>query len=270
MKRVWRVVEGREDMKVFIGVAVLGMVIAFAASAVCGQGAVPGEMPPGEGLTLWETIKAGQEVMVVLALLSVITVALIVYYLLSLRQSVLMPEAFILKIRDSLKRGDPEVVERLCREGDHFGAAILRAGLEHRGEGMVMVREMIQTEGARRAAWLWQRISYLLDVGIIAPLIGLLGTVLGMIQAFKVVAAGVATVKPIWLAAGVSKALVTTAGGLIVGIFAMFFYTIFRGRVQSLLSWLEGQCEGFAVPISLLKKFRSSGKEGRWTREVKS
>lgn len=216
-------------MKVFISLCLLVMI------AVCGQvSASP--VPPGEGLTLWQIIKAGREVMVVLGLLSVATFALVIYYLLSLRRNVIIPAPFLRSLRQRLKQSDPEAVEQLCREGDHFGAEILRVGLERRGEGTSAVRQMIQSEGARRAAWLWQRISYLLDVGIIAPLVGLLRTVLGMIQAFSVVAAGVATVKPIWLAAGVSMALVTTAAGLIIGIFAMFFYALFRGRVQSLLN----------------------------------
>ncbi len=257
--------------KVFIGMGVIGLVIVLAVTAVYGQVLPIREMPPGEGLTLWQVIKAGQEIMVVLALLSLTALALLIYYLLSLRRSILMPAPFISRMRHCLKQNDPEAIEQLCPQGgDHFGAAILRAGLEHRGEGIAMVREMTQSEGARRAAWLWQRISYLLDIGIIAPLVGLLGTVLGMIQAFKVVAAGVATVKPIWLAAGVSKALVTTAGGLIVGILAMFFYAIFRGRVQSLLSWLEAECESFVVPISLLGKSSGSGKEGKRAGEERS
>ncbi len=240
-------------MKVFIGLVLL-MVIA-----VCGSvSASP--VSPEEGLTLWQTIKAGREVMVVLGFLSVATFALIIYYLLSLRRSILIPASFLRSLRQRLKQGDSEAVKQLCREGDHFGAEILRAGLEHRGEGVAMVRQMIQGEGTRKAAWLWQRLSYLLDVGVIAPLVGLLGTVLGMIQAFNVVAAGVATVRPIWLAAGVSMALVTTAAGLIIGIFAMFFYALFRGRVHSLLSWLETECESFVVPISLLGETAGSGK----------
>ncbi len=170
-------------MKVFISVSI--SIALLVVIAVYGQvSASP--VPPGEGLTLWQIIKAGRGVMVVLGLLSVATFALVIYYLLSLRRSVLIPAPFLRSLRQRLREGDPEAVEQLSRGSDHFGAEILRVGLEHRGEEIAVVRQMMQSEGTRRAAWLWQRISYLLDVGIIAPLVGLLGTVLGMIQAFSV------------------------------------------------------------------------------------
>ena len=86
---------------------------------------------------------------------------------------------------------------------------------------------------------MWQNISYLADIATIAPLVGLLGTVLVMIQAFNVIAFQTAVVKPILLAGGVSKAMVTTAGGLIVAIPVMLFYAYFRGKVQDISNVVE-------------------------------
>jgi biopolymer transport protein ExbB len=88
------------------------------------------------------------------------------------------------------------------------------------------------------------QIQYLLDVAVIAPMIGLLGTVFGMIKAFQVVALDLAKAKPMLLAAGVAEALITTAAGLIIGIPAMIFYAYFRGRASRLVSdleWASGQ-----------------------------
>ncbi|MEM7397023.1 MAG: MotA/TolQ/ExbB proton channel family protein, partial [Verrucomicrobiota bacterium] len=102
-----------------------------------------------------------------------------------------------------------------------------------------MVKELIEGEGNRQAVLLQNQIQYLMDIGVIAPMVGLLGTVIGMLDAFNVVALDFKTVTPQLLAAGVSKALITTAFGLIVGIPAMAFYAFFRGRTSKLLSTLE-------------------------------
>jgi biopolymer transport protein ExbB len=100
-------------------------------------------------------------------------------------------------------------------------------------------REIAQAEGVRLAGLWNQRISYLADIGSIAPMLGLLGTVLGMIKSFSVVASDIAASRPMMLADGVAEALVTTAAGLVIGIPVMAAYAFFRGRVQGMISDLE-------------------------------
>jgi biopolymer transport protein ExbB len=100
-------------------------------------------------------------------------------------------------------------------------------------------REIAQAEGVRLAGLWNQRISYLADIGSIAPMLGLFGTVLGMIKSFSVVASDIAASRPMMLADGVAEALVTTAAGLMIGIPVMAAYAFFRGRVQSMVSDLE-------------------------------
>ena len=97
----------------------------------------------------------------------------------------------------------------------------------------------MEGEGSRQASLMQNQIQYLQDIAVIAPMIGLLGTVLGMLEAFNAVALDIAKAKPMVLAAGVSKALITTAAGLMVGIPAMMAYAYFRGRVTRLLAELE-------------------------------
>ena len=102
------------------------------------------------------------------------------------------------------------------------------------------VREITEAEGSRQASILHQRIQYLADIGAIAPMVGLLGTVIGMIKAFREIAQhSFVGSKQTGLASGVSEALLTTAGGLCIGIPALIFYSMFRGRVQRLVSELE-------------------------------
>ena len=95
---------------------------------------------------------------------------------------------------------------------------------------------------------LTSRVTYLADIGAIAPLIGLLGTVFGMIEAFIEISAGeVQGVRQMGLAEGVSKALIATAGGLAISIPALIFYSIFRGRVQKYISELEAAATYFVA-----------------------
>lgn len=87
---------------------------------------------------------------------------------------------------------------------------------------------------------LQHRVVYLADIGVLAPMIGLFGTVIGIIKSFGAMAStDIEQTRDVLLAAGVSEALVATAGGLILGILCMAFYAIFRGRAQSLISDLE-------------------------------
>jgi biopolymer transport protein ExbB len=118
-----------------------------------------------------------------------------------------------------------------------------------------LLKEIIEGEGGRQARVIQNQIQYLQDIAAIAPMIGLLGTVIGMLKAFNVVALDVAKAKPMLLAGGVSQALITTAAGLMVGIPAMVFYAYFRGRAAKLVSGLETNS---ARLLSLLIKKRSS------------
>ncbi|MGH8047508.1 MAG: MotA/TolQ/ExbB proton channel family protein, partial [Chthoniobacterales bacterium] len=125
-----------------------------------------------------------------------------------------------------------EAVARIMRRTLDFLAKNPRATLDE-------ARDIAETEGTRQAAALNQQIVYLGDIGMIAPMIGLFGTVLGMIKSFHAVAQDVSATKPALLAAGVSEALVATAAGLLVGIPAMAAYAFYRGRVQRLIAELE-------------------------------
>ena len=101
------------------------------------------------------------------------------------------------------------------------------------------IREVAETEGTRFGSSLQQRIVYLADLATLAPMLGLLGTVVGIINSFGLLAGNTTQPRAVLLAGGVSQALVATAAGLIVGIAAMAFYSLFRGKVSSMISDLE-------------------------------
>ena len=111
------------------------------------------------------------------------------------------------------------------------------------------VREIAETEGTRVAASLNNRVTYLADIGMIAPLLGLLGTVFGIIRSFGALGADLGSARYVALSHGISQALVNTAAGLAIGIPAMIFYAFFRGGSQRLISELEAAvdpCSGVA------------------------
>jgi biopolymer transport protein ExbB len=148
-----------------------------------------------------------------------------------------------------------ETAEALLRKKDYLGliavsnrhsSAIARItsrtldfATKHPSAPPSAIRDVAETEGGRVASSLNQRIIYLADIATLSPMLGLLGTVVGIINSFGVLASNTTQPRQMLLAGGVAQALVTTAAGLIIGIAAMAFYSLFRGRVSSMISDLE-------------------------------
>mgnify|MGYP000299208898 CR=1 FL=1 len=195
-------------------------------------------------MTLWKLVKDGGWAMIPLGFLSVVTVMLVLVYTFTLRRGAILTPHYmntadvLLKKRDylgllAISSRHSEAVARVVQRTLDFATKNPTASFE-------VIKEIAQTEGSSQAASLQHRTVYLADIGMLAPMIGLLGTVLGIVKSFGVIGSGTSTQsRDILLASGVSEALVATATGLILGITAMFFYSIFRNRVQSLISDLE-------------------------------
>jgi biopolymer transport protein ExbB len=103
----------------------------------------------------------------------------------------------------------------------------------------MLLRDVVEAEGSRQSESIQGQTQFLMDIAVVAPMIGLLGTVFGMMIAFNAVSDQIAVVRPTALVAGVNKAMLTTAFGLVVGIPAMMFYAYFRRRSSKLVSLLE-------------------------------
>ena len=196
-------------------------------------------------MTMWQIVISGGWAMIPLAVLSVITVALVLVYLFTLRRGSVVSAHYMNTADVLLKKRDYHGLLAISSRHNESIARVVQRMLDfatrNPGADFQVVREIAETEGSTQAASLQHRIVYLADIGMLSPMIGLLGTVLGIIKSFGTLAnrqiaeASRNTV----LAAGVSEALVATATGLILGITAMAFYSMFRGRVQSLISDLE-------------------------------
>jgi biopolymer transport protein ExbB len=152
----------------------------------------------------------------------------------------LAPRALFEEVMRKLESRDFGAAQTMCRnEGNTIISKIVLAGLERRNPLDNAAREAMENTARAELTNLWQNINYLSDIVAVAPLLGLLGTVLGMIQAFHAVPLQSASVKTTLLAAGISKAMVCTASGLIVAIPSLIAYSFFRGQVQQITNMIE-------------------------------
>jgi len=206
----------------------------------------PSALPNLDTVPFTQIIQDGGWTMYILIGMSVLTTVMVFYYLMSLRFNAMVPQRFLFNAEEAATEGDAEALYEICRRSKSPGAAILepaaRLMSEHPELDYAAARDAVEDAGGRQASLLWQRIQYLMDIAVVAPMVGLFGTVLGMIEAFVSLKENFGSVKPIGLANGVSKALLTTAGGLVVGIVAMILFSYFRGRVTRVLSRLEASC----------------------------
>lgn len=197
------------------------------------------------GLTLWKLVESGGWAMIPLAAMSVFTVALVFVFLVTLRRGAIVTAHFMNTADVLLRKRDyAGLLAIASRHGEAIARVVQRTldfMTKNPGADFPMIREIAETEGSTRAASMQHRIVYLADVAMLAPMVGLLGTVFGIIRSFGVLAAKSTpeASRNVLLAAGVSEALVATASGLMLGIAAMACYAYFRGRVQSLISDLE-------------------------------
>ena len=198
------------------------------------------------GMTLAEAWACGGWLMWVLLAMSVAGVTACVYFLATLREGTVVPPRLRRDLPTYLLGDDPEEARRLCEDAPSPLAAVMLATLDAvrnapRADAALLA-QVAQSEGRRQAEAIEGRTQWLLDIATIAPLVGLLGTVIGMLGAFGAVASDVAAAKPTLLAEGVAQAIVTTIFGLAVAIPAMVFYAYFRRRAGRLVSLLESVC----------------------------
>jgi biopolymer transport protein ExbB len=201
-------------------------------------------VPPAAKSSLWQIAVSGGPVMIPIAAMSVVAVMLCLVYLVTLRRGAVATARFMQTADALLRKKDYLGLLAVSNRHNEAVARIVQRTLDFLTKNprasLADAREIAQAEGVRLAGALTQQITYLADIGTIAPMLGLFGTVLGMIKSFTAVASDIAVSRPMLLSQGVSESLVTTAAGLLVGIPAMIAYSFFRGRVQARISDLEG------------------------------
>jgi biopolymer transport protein ExbB len=226
------------------------------AFLVLAQAPAPGGPDlPQRSSTILDTIVSAGPVMIPMFALSVVFVMLVIAYFLTIRRGSVVSSNYMSTADALLKKRD---YLGLLAVSNRHGEAIARVvqkmldfTTKNPSADFQQVREIAETEGTRVASSLNNRVIYLADIGMIAPMLGLLGTVFGIIKSFSALGSDLGTARYALLSSGVSMALVNTAAGLAIGIPAMIFYAFFRGRVQRIISELESAVTHVLALLSL-------------------
>jgi biopolymer transport protein ExbB len=211
----------------------------------------PFETVPPETTSLLDTLLLGGWVMVPILLLSVVTIYLFIERLLTLRRARSNPETLTDRIRGYVHSGDIRGAINFCDAQDKPITNILKVGLERLGRPISEIQDAVHAAGRYEAFELEKRTDLLASIAGIAPMLGFLGTVTGMIRAFQQIQGLQGNVNPSVLAGGIWEALLTTAAGLIVGIIAFFFYNLLVGRINRAVNDMERTTTSF---IDLLQE----------------
>jgi biopolymer transport protein ExbB len=190
--------------------------------------------------TLWELIKVGGWIMVPIGLMSVAGAALVIRNFMVLQDKKLLRPDLIPTMQQHMAMRDVYQVQQMCVDNPSLLTSVLSAGLERVTGNEIdleTIEEAIQESSTEQMVSYMVPISYLSIIGVVAPMLGLLGTVSGMIKAFYKLAAG-GMGKPELLAENIGEAMVTTAAGLILAIPAMAFYFYFKGNFMKTMASL--------------------------------
>lgn len=192
-------------------------------------------------LSLEAILQNGGPILWVILGLGFCTIVLAAYLFMTVNPKREAPQQLTKRVANQIRAGEIREAAQMCNEGDELLAKVLFSGLRMADEERYIIQEAMESEGERGAAELWQRISYLQNIGAIAPLLGLLGTVWGMIGAFSAIAMDNTQVKGLTMAYNVSQAMITTAAGLVLAIPALVTYYYLKGRVIKIISRVEAQ-----------------------------
>jgi len=237
-------------MKIFALLAVL----ASAPPLLAQTPAQPTSFVPSTQ-TVMDAIWQAGPVMFVLFALSVFMVMLVIVYLMTIRRGAVVSSGFMATADALLRKRDHLGLLAVSNRHGEAIARVVQKVLDfytkNPNADFTQVREIAETEGTRVASSLNNRVTYLADIGMIAPLLGLLGTTIGIIRSFGALGADMGTARYVLLSKGISEALVNTCAGLAIGIPAMMFYAFFRGRSQHLISDLESAVTHVLALLSL-------------------
>ena len=187
---------------------------------------------------MMEFITRGGIFMYPIIVCSVIAMAVFFERLWTLRIISVIPKKFIHSIEDLLKKNKIPEALFLCQSNNSSISRIFQAGLKNAGKGMWFVKESIEERGGREAIILEKHIGILSTIAHLTPLLGLLGTVSGLIKTFNVLSIQ-GPMNPAPLAGGIAEALITTAAGLTIAIPTLVGYRFLKDRADGLIFAME-------------------------------
>jgi len=189
--------------------------------------------------SLIEMAKKGGWLMLVLLLLSILALYIFGKKWWMIRQAQKVDKNFMFDIRDYLKEGKVDSARTLCSKYDNPVARMVEAGVARVGKPLGDIRTAVENVGNVEVARLEKGLPYLATIAGGAPMIGFLGTVIGMVQAFFNMSMAGNNIDITLLSSGIYTAMITTVGGLVVGILAFFGYNILTSKISDLVAGME-------------------------------
>ncbi|MFQ5457488.1 MAG: MotA/TolQ/ExbB proton channel family protein [Myxococcota bacterium] len=189
---------------------------------------------------VFDLFRKGGVVMYVILFVSVLALAIVMERMWNLRKSKIISDGFLEEIKRHWYRRATDAAIEACQSHDIAISRILRAGLLRFDLGLEQVENAIETAGQHESTMLRKNLMFLGFLANVAPMLGLFGTVLGMIKSFDAIAKYGTSGNPGLVASGISEALITTAYGLMVGIPALAAYFYFKRKVEMRVLEMEG------------------------------
>ncbi len=212
---------------------------------------------------MFDFIILGGPILWVIMALSVVACAIIIERFLYLRRISGDENKLFVRIKASLLEGHYNEALSICDQNLSPFSTLLKIGIENRHQSEDVQRDILKDAAALEAPALEKGLSALGTISTISPLLGLLGTVTGTMSAFGVLGKFGAVSDPAALASGVSEALITTVGGLVVAVPVVIFYNYFVSRVNGILTVLESRVNTLVVLINARNGINEkSGSEG--------
>lgn len=196
-------------------------------------------------LSVWELCLEGGWIMIPLVALSIVCIYIFIERFLVIKKANQEDETFMKRIKDYIHEGEIESAMNLCKKNGSPYARLISKGISRIGRPMNDVLVAIENTGNLEIAKLGKGLPWLATTAAGAPMLGFLGTVMGMVNAFYNLASAGSAANIDVLAGGIYEALVTTVAGLIVGIIAMFAYNYLVARINNVMNLLEAKTMEF-------------------------
>ena len=197
------------------------------------------EVTSDQAISVWELAKEGGLMMVPIVLSSFIAIYIFVERVLTINKANKSPDAFVSKIKELVLKGDINGAKMVCAQFDSPIARMIEKGVSRIGSPLKNIEASIENIAKIELFKLEKNLSILATISGAAPMMGFLGTVIGMVQAFIAIAQEEGSVSPKLLSSGIYTAMVTTVAGLIVGIVAYLGYNYLVARVSKVVHKME-------------------------------
>lgn len=214
-------------------------------AAITGTPAAAAAVNQQVELSLWDLCLKGGPLMIVLAILSIVSIYIFVERAIVVNRAAREDDSFMKRIRDYIHEGEIESAFNLCKKNGSPYSRLIAKGISRIGRPVNDILAAVENTGNIEIANLSKGLPWLATTAAGAPMLGFLGTVIGMVQAFYAIASEGNSANIATFSSGIYTALVTTVAGLVVGVIALFAYNYLVARINSVMNLLESKSMEF-------------------------